>query len=65
MYFYDRSHMYVRVHVPLGETQKPLQVLKARIPQMPKDEEYTGFLAWNKKDCSQDFLNKLDDGTIG
>ena len=41
------------------------KILKARIPNMPKDEEYTGFLVWSKKDCSQDFLQKLDDGTIG
>ena len=41
------------------------KILKARIPNMPKDEEYTGYLVWSKKDCSNDFLRKLDDGIIG
>ena len=41
------------------------KILKARVPNMPKDEEYTGFLVWSKKDCSNDFLEKLNDGTVG
>ena len=41
------------------------KILKARIANVPNRYAYTGFLVWSKKDCSNDFLQKLDDGIIG
>ena len=57
------SKKYSGVHVYKG-MKNGNKILKARVPNMPKDEEYTGFLVWSKKDCSNDFLEKLNDGII-
>ena len=39
-------------------------VLRVRTPRISETRDYTGILAWGRKDCGQNFLNALDNGDV-
>merc|ERR1711920_313501 len=40
-------------------------LLRVRVPKMGENSAYTCLLAYGKKDCGMDFIEKLRDGVVG